>query len=276
MRQLHRVITLILIILFITLFSSLKPNQSIPDPDIDVYAIERSFIYNKSIDNFTRCILDMRDALNRLSIPWFVTHGTALNYWRSKNFISDDMDIGVFYEDLESRNLNEKDFLTIMEKKFHFQLSHSYGQLDHGQEWTFSCPQSLINIDIFVFYPFKKENSSFAYWAASYNGLCDDMIYKKCRWGFPKFNLTTFEMYDKKFDIVSLEFIIERYGKDYMIPKNYDYFQSLEILPNLIPEYKNQTKTVKSPPKKIVKSPSKKTKRTLKFRRKSSRECFYY
>jgi hypothetical protein len=270
MRQLHRFIIILLIIIsIITLSSFLKPNQCIPDPvsEIDVYTLERSFIYNKSIDNFTRCILDMRDALNRLSIPWFITHGTALNYWRSKNFIADDMDVGVFYEDLRSRNLNEKDFLTIMEKKFHFRLSHSYGRLDHGQEWTFSCPQSQISIDIFVFYRFKEENSSFAYWTASYNGLCNEMIYNKCRWGFPKFNLTTFEMHDKKFHIVPLEFIIERYGKDYMIPKNYTYFESLTILPNLIPEHKNKTKNVKSR--------SKKTKHSLKFLRKRLRKRFF-
>jgi hypothetical protein len=245
MRQLHRFIFLIIIIISVTtLLFFLKSNEFIRD--IDVNIIERYLIDNQPIDNFTRCLLDMDEALNALSIPWFLTHGTALMYWRSKNFISDDMDIGVFYEDLRASNLNEKDFLTIMEKKFHFQLSHSYGQIDHGQEWTFSCPKSQINIDIFVFYPYNETNSSFAYWAASYNGLCNEMIYEKCRWTFSKFNLTTFEMYERKFNIVSLEFIIERYGKDYMIPKKYDYFESLKILPNLIMEYKNQTKSVLS------------------------------
>src|SRR5579862_9813936 len=97
-RQLHRFILLIIIISIVTLFSFIKPNESIPDSEIDIYTIERSLIYNNSIDDFTRCILDMHEALNRLSIPWFLTHGTALNYWRSKNFIANDMDIGVFYE----------------------------------------------------------------------------------------------------------------------------------------------------------------------------------
>jgi hypothetical protein len=240
MRQLRRVITLIISI--ITLFCFLIPNQCIPNPFKYVYKIKRSLIYGKFIDDFTFCLLDISDALNTLSIPWFLTYGTALNYWRSKHFISDDMDIGVFYENLQTRNLNETDFLTIMKQKFHFQLIYSYGQLDHGQEWAFLCPESGIKIDIFVFYPMKEKNSLFAYWTASYNGLCNDMIYQKCRWGFPKFNLTTFEMYNKTFNIVPLEFIIEQYGKDYMIPKTYGYFESLEFLPNLIPEYKNQTK----------------------------------
>jgi hypothetical protein len=130
-----------------------------------------------------------------------------------------------------------------MENKFDFRLSHTYGELNHGKEWTFSCPEPQINIDIFVFYPFNESNSSFAYWTASYNGLCNKMIYKKCRWGFSKFNLTTFDMYEQTFRTVSLEFIIERYGKDYMIPKKYNYFESLKILPNLLPDYKNGTES---------------------------------
>jgi hypothetical protein len=94
------------------------------------------------------------------------------------------------------------------------------------------------------------------------------MIYKKCRWGFSDFNLTTFKMYGKKFNIVSLEFIIERYGKDYLMPKKYDYFESLKILPNLIPEYINQTTNVTS--SKIS------TKYPLKFRKKTNKTKNFY
>jgi hypothetical protein len=63
------------------------------------------------------------------------------------------------------------------------------------------------------------------------------MIYKKCRWGFSDFNLTTFDMYGKIFSIVPIGFIIEQYGNNYMTPKSYGYFESLNFLPNLIREY---------------------------------------
>lgn len=261
MRQLQRVIFILIFIgiILIVCFSSLQSDKIIP------YIVKQGLITKKSIDDFTQCLLYMDRALNVSSIPWFVTHGSALMYWRSKNFISDDMDIGVFYEDLQAMELNETEFLLDMKNKFHFKLAQTYGQFNHGKEWTFLCPNARINIDIFVFYPFNETgNFSYSYWAASYNGLCEHTIHRKCRWGFPEFNLTTFELLGKTFKIVSLDFIIERYGKDYRIPKKYDYFQSLTILPNLIPEYMNRS-TTKSPRKKSPKRSSKLRRRFLFF-----------
>ncbi|CAF2731125.1 unnamed protein product [Rotaria sp. Silwood2] len=193
--------------------------------------------YNEIIDDYTRCLLDVHRALGSLSIKWFITFGSALMYWRSRNFTSNDMDIGIFYTDLKAKAFNDKKFIKIMRKKFHFNFLHHYGQIDHGQEWTFSCPKSNIPIDIFVYYRLNELNKSSDYWSATYNGLCNNMIYKKCRWRFKQFNLTTFEMFKRKFYIVPLEFIKERYGKNYMIPHKYDYFESLKFLPNLIEEY---------------------------------------
>ncbi|CAF4922530.1 unnamed protein product, partial [Rotaria sp. Silwood1] len=189
------------------------------------------------VDNYTLCLLDIHQAFDSLSIPWFITFSSALMYWRSKNFISNDMDIGIFYKDLKSKNFNETNFVTIMEKKFHFQFRRNYGRIDHGQEWAFSCPKSNIPIDIFVYYPLNELNKSSDYWSATYNGICNNMIYKKCRWRFKRFSLTKFRMFNRKFYVVPIEFIVERYGKNYTIPHQYDYFQSLTFLPNLIKEY---------------------------------------
>ena len=200
--------------------------------------------YSESIDKYTRCLLDMHEALDSLSIPWFLTFGTALVYWRSKNFVSDDMDIGIFYDDLKLRIVNDEAFARTMIETFHFDLRHHYGKLDHGREWSFSCPISKIPIDIFVFYPLIESNQSSAYWTATYNGLCNRTLYKKCRWKFRRFNLTTFKIYKRQFRIVPLEFIEERYGKNYMIPTKYNYFESLEFLPNLIEEYDNKTNEI--------------------------------
>ena len=188
-------------------------------------------------DNYTCCLLDIHKALNWLSLPWFITYGSALMYWRSRNFISNDMDIALFYDDFKVKNMTDEKFVTNLINNFHFKLRHRYGQIDHGQEWGFLCPKSQIPIDIFVFYRLILSNKSSDYWAATYNGLCKKMIYKKCRWKFRKFNLTKFEMDGKQFNIVPIEFIKERYGIDYLIPTKYDYFQSLNILPNLIQEY---------------------------------------
>ncbi|CAF1230319.1 unnamed protein product [Rotaria sp. Silwood1] len=193
--------------------------------------------HNELIDDYTHCLLDVHQALDSLSIPWFITFGSALMYWRSKNFISHDIDIGIFYKDLKQKAIRDRKFVSIMRKKFHFKFLHRYGRINHGQEWTFSCPKSKISIDIFVYYPLNELNKSSDYWSATYHGLCNNMIYKKCRWKFKQFNLTTFEMFKKKFYIVPIEFIEERYGKNYTIPHKYSYFESLKFLPNLIEEY---------------------------------------
>ena len=251
MRRFHRLVFVIIVtvsiigLLFSLLSSKLAMGIENTNRINDKHATP-----NQSIDVYTRCLLDMDQALDSLAIPSFLTFGTALMYWRGKNFISDDIDVGIFYKDFETSNYSETNFLSIM-KKFHFALSHTYGQMDHGKEWTFLCPKSRINIDIFVYYPINERNSLYAYWTATYNGLCDEMIYGKCRWGFSKFNLTTFQMFGKTFNIVPLEFIIERYGHDYMIPKKYDYFKSLKILPNLILEYKDSKKNIIPRPEKI-------------------------
>ncbi|CAF4293676.1 unnamed protein product, partial [Rotaria sordida] len=41
------------------------------------------------------------------------------------------------------------------------------------------------------------------------------------------------------------EFIEERYGKNYTTPHKYGYFESLQLLPNLIQEYNINTTSSK-------------------------------
>src|SRR5689334_12759474 len=78
------------------------------------------------MDNFTYCLLNIHQALESLSIPWFITFGSALMYWRSKNFISNDMDIGIFYKDLKEKNINNKAFISIMTNNFNFTFHYGY------------------------------------------------------------------------------------------------------------------------------------------------------
>lgn len=206
---------------------------------------------NFFIDNHTRCLLDMHNAFESHSIPWFIIFGTAIMYWRSKNFIGNDIDTGILYEDLIKGNVTDETTIPKILKAFNFRLRKKYGQFDHGQEWTFLCPRSNIRIDVFIVYPIDKLNKSSDYWAATYGSLCTKMIYKKCRWKFKRFNLVTFQTQGKDFRTVPLEFVIDRYGKDYMIPKKYSYHESLKILPNLIQEYANQSNTYKKMKKKL-------------------------
>jgi len=194
----------------------------------------------RSHDDYEKCLFRLGHALDDLKLRWFITYGTALNYWRSKKFTGSDMDTAIFYEDYRARNLTEKEFLLFLKNKYQLKLTSHYGQIKHGKEWTFACVEAKISVDIFLVYRYNETKYSFKYWAASYNDLCDKMIYGKCRWGFSDFNLTQVNVHGKDFQIVPLSFIIERYGQDYREPKRYNYFQSLRILPNLIKEYKEK------------------------------------
>lgn len=191
-------------------------------------------------DQYENCLFRLGRALDQLQIRWFITHGSALTYWRSKSLIGSDIDTGIFYDDYRAKNLTEKSFLKFLRDNYRLKILSNYGQIKHGKEWTFVCVDSAIHIDIFFFYEYNETKYSFKYWAASYNGLCEKMIYRKCRWGFSDFNLTQVNIKGYDAQIVPLSFVIERYGKDYMKPKRYSYFQSLKILPNLMKEYREK------------------------------------
>jgi hypothetical protein len=188
-------------------------------------------------DNFTYCLLDAQRAFTNLSLPWFVAFGTALKYYRSNNFVSDDIDIGIFIDDLRKTNTSDTKFISIIHK-YGFKLRSSYGNMTHGQGWTLECPRSTLHFGIFIFYHSDPiNNETFSWWTASYNGACNQMRYHKCRWWFSTFQLNTFEMYNQQFHIVPRQFLTEQYGSKWMMVRKYGYFESLKFLPNLIDEH---------------------------------------
>lgn len=204
---------------------------------IIIYLITKLSISKNVIlsnDDYLHCLLSANKALKSLSLPWFFTFGTALSYWRSKNFISHDIDIGIFSDDLYRNKITDEQLVSTMIRKSHFKFLHRFGEINHGQEWAYRCPNANINLDIFVFYHLNKTSD---YWTATYTGLCDKMRYKKCRWKFRKFQIKTLKILEETFSIVPLTFIKERYGNNYRIKKDYDYHESLKFLPNLIEEY---------------------------------------
>ncbi|CAF0888188.1 unnamed protein product [Didymodactylos carnosus] len=170
-----------------------------------------------------------------LSVNWFLAFGTALMWHREKSFVSDDIDIGIFIDDLTHDNKSSKIIPTM--KRFNFKLLYIYGKIDHGQGWTFTCPVSNIYFGIFVFYP-ERINETDTWWCASYNGRCNKLRYKKCRWRFQPFQLEQITLYEHTFQIVPISFIEEKYqGQKWKIPKKYGYAESLNLSSNLVIEY---------------------------------------
>lgn len=188
-------------------------------------------------DRFTRCLLDAEKLFTNLSLSWFIAFGTALMYYRSNNFVSDDIDIGIFVDDFKIRNITNNDFIRTFRKN-DFKLLAEYGNMTHGQGLIFACPRSAVHFGVSVFYHADPANNeTFGWWTATYNGLCDKMRYRKCRWRFPKFYPVTFKMYDRYFQIVPKQFLVEHYGPRWIIPQKFSYFESLKLLPNLIREH---------------------------------------
>ncbi|UJR07354.1 hypothetical protein I4U23_011640 [Adineta vaga] len=191
---------------------------------------------NPPLDKFTQCLLDAQKTFSNLSLPWFLAFGTALMYYRSNHFISDDIDIGIFIDDLQFNNITDKKFLSTI-RQHGFQLLVNYGNRSHGQGWTLACPRSKLHFGIFVFYHANLlQNETFTWWTASYNGRCNKMKYRKCCWWFSDFQPMIFQMYKQYFRIAPKQFLVEQYGPDWMIPKRYGYHESLKFLPNLINE----------------------------------------
>ena len=93
-------------------------------------------------DKFTRCLSYAEKAFNKLSLPWFLAFGSALMYHRSNNFISDDIAIGIFYNDLNATCLSLEKLLPIL-RKFRFRLLFTYDQPNHGQGWSFQNTRFL-------------------------------------------------------------------------------------------------------------------------------------
>lgn len=187
-------------------------------------------------DNFTACLLDAHAAFADLSLPWFLAFGTALMYHRSNKFVSDDIDIGIFIDDLTSRNITGGKLVSTV-REHDFKVLHIYGNMSHGQGWTLVCPRSRLHFGIFVFYRADPgNNETFAWWTASYNGPCKQMRYQKCRWWFSNFAPVRLTMFQRLFQVAPVTFLVEQYGAEWMSPRKYGYFESLAFLPNLVDE----------------------------------------
>ena len=182
-----------------------------------------------------RCLLMAQEVFRELGVPWFITFGSALFYHRDKTFNTDDIDTGIFYENL----LPVADRIQSTFLAHQFVSVSAYGSLHDGQEWTFMCPSANIKLDVFVFYdPLGTDpvSPSFAWWSASYNGACNRKRYRKYRWQFSPFTLETVTLRNTSFSIVPVKFLVEQYGENWMTPIDYNYFDSIGCLPNLIDE----------------------------------------
>lgn len=112
--------------------------------------------------------------LNSLSIPFWLSSGTCLGWYRQCGFIvhSKDVDIGIFIKDYSPRILH-----AFQEQGL--RLKHRFGKVEDSFELSFITPDNL-KLDIFFFYEDE---------ASMWNGGTQARTGKKFKYLFPKFNL---------------------------------------------------------------------------------------
>ncbi|KAK6623947.1 hypothetical protein RUM44_010803 [Polyplax serrata] len=165
----------------------------------------------KFVHKARKILSTAKTVLDQLEIPFWISSGTLLGYYRQCDVIpySRDVDIGVFIKDY-----NEK--LIERFKSAHMKLIHQFGRISEGFELSFSLNE--IKLDVFFFYDdgvhfwngghqiYRKNKTSFGAY--------------KYKYTFPKFTLCWTEFLDMKVRIPcqTETYIKANYGPDWFIP----------------------------------------------------------
>ncbi|XP_069935669.1 ribitol-5-phosphate transferase FKTN isoform X2 [Cherax quadricarinatus] len=148
--------------------------------------------------------------MDQLKIPFWLSSGTLLGFYRQCDIISwaMDVDIGVFIENYTPNLITE------FEKKG-LKLSHKFGKVHDSFELSFK--EEDIKLDIFFFY---TEG------ATMWNGGTQAKTGKKFKYVFPAFTLCWTEFLDLKVRIPcqTEEYIRANYGLSWFTPmKQWDW-----------------------------------------------------
>ena len=165
---------------------------------------------------FGLTLLEMSRILNENNIPHFLACGTLLGVIREGKFIDhdEDIDLGILSNEYNSKVENE-----ILKK---FNLYKRYGNINSGYEISFIHPLSKVKIDLFLHYYDPSNNKM---WCVSSDNK--NKIYK---WGYTPFKLILIQFLNNSFYIPEdyEKYLIESYGKDWKIPKNFNYEEGIK------------------------------------------------
>lgn len=176
-----------------------------------------------SISDKQRVYLDIirrtKSALGRLNIPFFLSSGTCLGYYREGKFIDYDydIDIGIFREHYTDKIIEEM-------KNENLILYRTWGDIDNGLELSFRMPETCIGkhakIDIFLHYNTDEHTSWYSYSPTK----------KRLQYRVSKFDIKDVDFMGVTVGVPNptLKYIEEHYGDDWFIPKRpfteYRYF----------------------------------------------------
>lgn len=175
------------------------------------YSIEPFYNYDDKQRIYTIMLKKISKIFNEDNVPFFLSSGTCLGYFRENKFIDYDydIDIGVFYEDYNSIIIT-----SLIENGF--DLYRYKGKLETGCEFSFYYPNTILGkkakLDLFIHY----KDGDYVYWKA-YNKRKKNMITYKV----PKFDLKEVEFLGINVLVPNptINYIENHYGKDWSVPK---------------------------------------------------------
>jgi len=219
-KRLDKLFLIILIILIVCLIYSLFTNKN---PTIrETYApnIAQKLTYRQRV--YLEVLKRTKIALDSLSIPFFLSSGTCLGYFREKNFIKYDydIDIGIFRENYTHKMVKAM-------KKVGLKLYRTLGELESGLELSFFLPGTKLGrwakVDIFLHY--KDQDKGTISW---YSYSPDK---KRIQYRVNAFDISVEKFLGVDVGVPSptLDYIVQHYGSDWNIPKrprkDYLYYQ---------------------------------------------------
>tara|TARA_B100000963_G_scaffold352200_1_gene365005 strand:+ start:3163 stop:3855 length:693 start_codon:yes stop_codon:yes gene_type:complete len=198
------------------LFTILKNNTK----NIEGFGTKTRMAYSKFIklkqEIYTDILSKTEKVMNRLNIPFFLSSGTLLGYYREGKILDHDydLDVGIFKKDYTVRLIDE------MEKEGFYNY-RNLGDVERGFEMSFYLPKSKIGkyakIDIFVHNNEQIGFKKYMYWA-SYRK--PDYV-KRIKYRVSAFNIKPIKFNGVRVGIPSDTelYLREHYGSDWKTPK---------------------------------------------------------
>ena len=178
----------------------------------------------KKDKKFNKVLISAKKALDSVGIPFHLHAGTALGAHREQKFIphDHDIDIAVFYNDVNTNKQVDNIFNAL--EKNGFEVRGSEGKLSRGYEIQVS--KNGIPLDIFWVYPGKYRNKDY-FTLASYYGVCDELPYKTCVWGYRPYELENINFLGNMYKVVPKKTLVDMYGEDWQVPKKFGYYEGI-------------------------------------------------
>lgn len=174
---------------------------------------------------FNKVLLAAKKALDSIGVKFHLHFGTALGAHRERSFIEhdDDLDVGVFYKDV-----NEMSKVKEIEKAMSengFDLVAKLGRLEESYEMQFEM--NGIGFDIFWIHEGEYRGKKY-YILSSYYGMCDNLPKKKCVWSLRPYKTEKINFLGEVYNVIPTKTLVDSYGKDWMTPKKFSYHEGLE------------------------------------------------